>query len=238
MKTSRIIFNMLAVASLTLVGNASADEITKEGYLTDTRGNVVKNSYNECWRTGFWIPAMAIEECDPGLVKKVEPKIAEAETPPVAAPAPARAQEPAAAPAPVVIPAKAAKAAFTLQAETLFDFDKSVLRADGKKKLDDEVVGKMKEYSQVEIILVTGHADRIGTETYNQKLSQRRADAVKDYLIGQGVESNRIETAAKGESEPVVSCDDVKGKVSGKNRKLVECLQSNRRVVVEVKVQK
>ncbi|MFH1493210.1 MAG: OmpA family protein, partial [Pseudomonadota bacterium] len=99
-------------------------------------------------------------------------------------------------------------------------------------------VGKMKEYPQVEVVLVTGHADRIGSDAYNQKLSQRRADAVKEYLVAQGVETNRIETAAKGESEPVVSCDDVKGKVSGKNKKLVECLQPNRRVMVEVKVQK
>ncbi|MFN3398689.1 MAG: OmpA family protein, partial [Sulfurimicrobium sp.] len=63
-------------------------------------------------------------------------------------------------------------------------------------------------------------------------------DAVKAYLTGQGVENNRIETAAKGEADPVVSCDNIKGKVSGKNRKLVECLQPNRRVVVEVRVQK
>ena len=133
-----------------------------------------------------------------------------------------------AAPAPA---AAAKKAAFTLQAEALFDFDQSALHADGKKKLDDEVVGKMKEYSQVDVILVTGHADRIGSDAYNQGLSQRRADAVKDYLVGQGVASNRIETAAKGESEPVVSCDKVKGK------KLIECLQPNRRVVVDVKAQ-
>ena len=110
--------------------------------------------------------------------------------------------------------------------------------AERKKKLDDEVVGKMKQYPQVEVVLVTGHADRIGTETYNQKLSQRRADAVKAYLVEQGIDAKRVETDAKGESEPVVSCDDVKGKVSGKNRKLVECLQPNRRVMVEVKVQK
>ena len=96
----------------------------------------------------------------------------------------------------------------------------------------------MKEYPQVEVVLVTGHTDRIGTDAYNQKLSQRRADAVKSYLVAQGVENNRIETAAKGESDPVVSCDDVKGKASGKNKKLVECLQPNRRVMVEVKVQK
>ncbi|MHB1292567.1 MAG: OmpA family protein [Sulfuricella sp.] len=227
MKTSRLVLNMLVMASLTSVGIASAHEVAKEGYLIDTRGNVVRNNYNECWRTGYWTPAMAIAECDPDLVKKDEPKMAEAKTP-AAAPAAA----------PVVGPEKAAFVPITLQAETLFDFDKSVIHADGKKQLDNEVVGKMKQYPQVEVVLVTGHADRIGTDAYNQKLSQRRADAVKDYLVAQGVENNRIETAAKGESEPVVSCDGVKGKVSGKNKKLVECLQPNRRVMVEVKVQK
>lgn len=225
MKTSRLILNMLAMVSLTSVGIASAHEVANQGYLIDTRGNVVKNNYNECWRTGYWTPAMATAECDPSLVKKAEPKIAEAKAP-------------AAAPVPVAGPEKAAFAPITLQAETLFDFDKSVIRADGKKKLDDEVVSKMKEYPQVEVLLVTGHTDRIGSDAYNQKLSQRRADALKGYLVAQGVEDKRIETAAKGESEPVVSCDNVKGKVSGKNKKLVECLQPNRRVMVEVKVQK
>jgi OOP family OmpA-OmpF porin len=225
MKTSRLVLNMLVLASLTSAGIASAHEVPKEGYLLDTRGNVVKNNYDQCWRTGYWTPAMAIAECDPDLVKKAEPKMAEAGAP-------------AAAPAPVVGPEKAAFVPITMQAETLFDFDKSAIHADGKKQLDNEVVGKMKAYPQVEVVLVTGHADRIGSDAYNQKLSQRRADAVKDYLVGQGVESNRIETDAKGESDPVVSCDNVKGKVSGKNGKLVECLQPNRRVMVEVKVQK
>ena len=223
MKTSRLILNMLAMASLTSVGIASADEITKEGYLTDTRGDVVRSGTGLCWHTGFWTPAMAIAECDPDLVKKDEPKMAEA---------------PAPAAAPVVVPAKPVFVPITLQSDALFDFNKSVIHAGGKKKLDDEVVGKMKEYSQIGVIVVTGHADRIGSDAYNQKLSQRRADAVKDYLVSQGVEANRIETVAKGESEPVVSCDNVKGRVSGKNKKLVECLQPNRRVVVEVKVQK
>lgn len=223
MKTSRHIFTLLAVASISLTGIASADEITKEGYLTDTRNNVVKNNYNECWKTGFWTPAMAIAECDPNLVKKDEPKIAAAETP---------------AAAPAIAPQNHAFVAITLQAETLFGFDKSAIRAEGKKKLDDEVVGKMKKYPQVEVILVTGHADRIGNSAYNRKLAQRRANAVKAYLVEQGIETNRIETASKGESEPIVSCDAVKGKVSGRNKKLVECLQPNRRIVVEVKVQK
>lgn len=207
------------VLSLAFSGAAFAHSVEKEGYLIDTRGNVVKNNYNQCWRTGYWTPAMAIEECDPDLVKK---------------------EVKAAAPAPVV-PAGPEKPAFdkiTLQAETLFDFDKSVVRADGKQKLNDEVVGKMKQYPQVEVVLVTGHADRIGKDSYNQKLSERRAAAVKNYLVSQGIDAGRIETAAKGESEPVVSCSDIKGKESGKNKKLVSCLQPNRRVMVEVKVQK
>ena len=231
MKTSRLIINLLAMASLTSMGMASAHEVAKAGYLIDTRGTLVRNSYNECWRTGYWTPAMAIPECDPSLAKKAEPKMADAKTP-AAAPAAAP------APAPIVGPEKAAFVPITLQSETLFDFDKSIIHADGKRKLDDEVVGKMKQYPQVEVVLVTGHADRIGTDAYNQKLSQQRADAVKAYLTGQGVESGRIETDAKGESEPMVSCEEVKGKATGKNKKLVECLQPNRRVMVEVKVQK
>ncbi|MFH2210196.1 MAG: OmpA family protein [Pseudomonadota bacterium] len=208
------------ILSLAFSGTAFAHSVEKEGYLIDTRGNVVRNNYNECWKTGYWTPAMAIAECDPSLIKKEEKK--------------------AAAPAPVA-PAGPEKPAFekiTLQAETLFDFDKSVVRADGKQKLNDEVVGKMKQYPQVEVVLVTGHADRIGKDAYNQKLSERRAAAVKDYLVSQGIDAGRIETAAKGEAEPVVACSDIKGKESGKNKKLVECLQPNRRVMVEVKVQK
>ena len=209
------------VLSLAFSGAAFAHSVEKEGYLIDSRGGLVKNNYNQCWRTGYWTPAMAIEECDPDLVKKEEKK--------------------AAAPVAPVVPVGPEKPAFekiTLQAETLFDFDKSVVRPDGKQRLNDEVVGKMKQYPQVEVVLVTGHADRIGTDKYNQKLSERRAAAVKEYLVSQGVEANRVETAAKGEAEPVVACSDIKGKESGKNKKLVECLQPNRRVMVEVKVQK
>lgn len=221
MKTSTLKTLSLAVAAVAALSAnlASAHPVEKEGYLIDTRGNVVKNNYNECWRTGYWTPAMAIAECDPDLVKKEAPK----EAPKVVTPEG---------------PAKAAFEKITLQAETLFDFDKSVVREDGKKKLNDEVVTKMKQYPQVEVVLVTGHADRIGKDAYNQKLSERRAAAVKAYLVGQGVEDKRIETAAKGESEPVVACSDVKGKESGKNKKLVACLQPNRRVMVEVRVQK
>lgn len=219
-----------AVVWVSLSGVAAAhDGSGQHGYAVDSRGAVVKNNYGECWRTGCWTPAMATEECDPSLVKKEAPK-----------PVPVSQPEPAPTPAPIVTggPEKPAFEKITLQAETLFDFDKAVLRPDGKKILDDEVVSKLKQYPQVEVILLTGHADRIGSDAYNQKLSQKRADAAKAYLVGQGVDASRIETAAKGEAEPVVPCKDVKGKESGKNKKLVECLQPNRRVVAEVKVQR
>lgn len=213
-----------AALSILASGIATADADTKEGYLTDSRGNVVKNNYNECWRTGYWKPSMAIAECDPDLVKKEEPKVAEVAPEPM--------------PAPAVGPEKPAFEKITLQAETLFDFDKAVVHEEGKQHLNDEVVTKMKQSPQVEAILVTGYADRIGTEAYNQELSERRAAAVKDYLVSQDIEANRIETAAKGEADPVEACSDVKGKESSLNKKLVECLQPNRRVLVEVEVQR
>lgn len=211
MKTSRFVLSVLTIASLAVSGVTAADEITKQGYLLDSQGDVAKSGFGLCWHTGFWTPDMAIEGCD--LVKVAE----------VEAPAPASVQ-----PVPIVV---------TLQSDTLFGFDQSIIRAEGKKQLDDEVIGKMKEYPQIELVLVTGHADRIGSDAYNLQLSQRRADAVKDYLVEQGVDSARIQTASKGESEPVVTCDEVQGKAGGRSKELIECLKPNRRVEVEIKVQ-
>lgn len=209
-------------AAMAALGSSAAYAVP--GYLTDSSGKIWRNSYGECWKSGMWTPAMAIPECDPSLVKKPEPqKVVEA------------------APAPAPVPVGPEKPAFekiTLQAETLFDFDKSIIHPEGKQHLNTEVVTKMKQYPQVEAILVTGHADRIGTDAYNQSLSERRANAVKDYLVSQGIEAGRIQTAAKGESEPVVACTEIKGKENSKNKPLIACLQPNRRVVVEVEVQR
>ncbi len=205
---------------------AHSDAPIVQGYWQDSNRHIVKDNYGECWRTGYWTPAMAIPECDPSLVKKPAPKVAE--------------KKPDTVPARPLVPDEGpAKPALrvTIQAETLFDFDKAVLRADGKKTLDDEVVAKMKEHPEVEVVLVSGYADRIGSERYNQRLSERRANAVKAYIVDQGIDSTRVETVGKGESDPVVDCKEVKGPESRRNKKLVSCLQPNRRVVVEVKVQ-
>jgi OmpA-OmpF porin, OOP family len=129
-------------------------------------------------------------------------------------------------------PAPAAFEKMTLQAEVLFGFDKDVLKDEGKKVLDVEVVEKMKAHPEVELVLITGHTDRIGDDKYNQKLSERRAAAVKKYLASQGIEESRLHAVGKGEAEPVADCKGVRGK------KLIECLQPNRRVVVEIEAQR
>lgn len=149
------------------------------------------------------------------------------------APQPVVAQ-PAAEPAPQPVVAEPAKPVckpvletITIQSEALFDFDKTVIKGKNNQTLDD-IAAKIKEHGDVEFILVTGHTDRIGTDAYNQKLSQRRADAVRKYLVAHGVNGIRIKTAGKGESEPVVDCKGVKG-----SKNLIECLAPNRRVVVD-----
>lgn len=132
----------------------------------------------------------------------------------------------------VVGPDKPAFEKITLAAEVLFAFDKDALRDEGKRILDVEVVEKMKAHPEVELVLITGHTDRIGDDKYNQGLSERRATQVKKYIASQGVEESRLKSIGKGEKEPVADCKGVRGK------KLVECLQPNRRVVVEVEVQR
>jgi OmpA-OmpF porin, OOP family len=113
----------------------------------------------------------------------------------------------------------------------LFDFDKSVLKPEGQAVLDREIVSRIKEVQKLELVLVTGHTDRLGSQSYNQKLSERRAAAVAAYLASKGVAKDKIETLGMGKTQPVpgVVCEQ-------KNRKeLIACLQPHRRVEVEVK---
>jgi len=162
------------VLSLGLVSGAAtaqSNNPTKEGYLVDTRGAVVKSGTGLCWHTGYWTPALAIEECDPDLVKK-----------PVAQ-APAPQQIAAAAPAPAPAP-KPAAARVKLNADTLFDFDKAVLRPAGRDALD-AFYAQTRDINP-EVITAVGHADRFGSDSYNQNLSERRAMAVKNLSDGQG----------------------------------------------------
>ena len=119
----------------------------------------------------------------------------------------------------------------TLASKALFDFDKAVLRPDGKAAIDSEIISKLPQIQRLELVLVTGHTDRIGTQEYNQKLSERRADAVRDYLVSKGVPKDKIETLGMGKTQPLpgVVCNMTAMK------ELIACLQPNRRVEVEVK---
>jgi len=183
----------------------AASAQSRQGYWTEgPDGPVWKSGYGLCWRAGYWTPAMAIAECDPDLMPKpavIPPP------PPVAAP------KPAPKPAPVA-------EKVTLAADVLFDFDKSILKNEGKNKLDD-LASKVKAIN-LEVVIAIGHTDSIGSDAYNQKLSVRRAESVKAYLVSKGVEPNRIYTEGKGEKQPVAS------------NKTKEGRQKNRRVEIEV----
>ena len=213
--------NVLLAALIAGAGAAQAltpgIDLNKEvGYVIDQRGDVAKSGFGLCWRTGYWTPAMAIAECDPDLAPK--------------AAAPAAAAPAAAAPAAAAAAPKPAAKKVTLAADALFDFDKATLRSEGKSKLD-KLVADMKGL-KLEVIIAVGHADRLGKDAYNQKLSERRAAAVKDYLVGKGVEANRVYAEGKGEKQPVTAgkC----GKSEKRTKQLVDCLQPDRRVDIEV----
>lgn len=146
---------------------------------------------------------------------------------PEPAPAPVAAAEPAPAPAPAPAPVcKPVNETVTVSAEELFGFDKANLKEKGRVTLD-AVAAKIKENPEIKAVIVTGHTDRIGSEAYNQKLSERRAKQVADYLVAQGVDSSLITAEGKGKSEPVVQCEGKKV-----SKKLISCLQPNRRVEI------
>lgn len=187
-------------------------------YLTDTRGNVVRNATYLCWHTGYWSPAAAIAECDPDLVPKPAPVAAAPVAPPPPRQSPAPAPKPASAPAPLV-------QKVTLSAETLFDFDKTAIKPEGRRSLD-EMVAKI-ALIDLEVIIAIGHTDSIGSDAYNQRLSTRRAAAVKAYLVGKGIAANRITAEGRGEKQPVADNKTREGRA--RNRRVELEVIGNRR---------
>ncbi len=197
----------IAFAAAALATVAGAQEIHN---WKDANGAVWKDAVGQCWRDANWTPATAAPGCD-GAIVPPAPAPAPA---PAAAPAPAKAAAPAAAPAPAV----ASKV--TYAADAFFDFDKAVLKPEGKAKLDD-LVGKVKGIN-LEVIIAVGHTDSVGADAYNQKLSVKRSEAVKAYLVSKGIEKSRVYTEGKGEKQPVA------------DNKTKEGRSKNRRVEIEV----
>jgi len=207
-KLSKLAF---IAATAVMAASASAQSVpasrqaTNDNWVNGTGEYVWMNGTNElCWRDAFWTPATANAKCDGALV-------AQAPTPPAPAPA-----------APAITSQKV-----TYSADTLFDFDKAVLKPAGKQALDD-LASKIQGMN-TEVVVATGYTDRIGSDKYNDRLSLRRAQAVKAYLVSKGVPANKIYTEGKGKRNPVKECAGKKVTAA-----LKACLQPNRRVEVEV----
>jgi OOP family OmpA-OmpF porin len=204
---------------------------TNQGYLVNGPDFAVVTAVGGtvCVRTSDWTPARAAaakacQQCTPDLCPKPvaaavpPPPPKAAPTPPPAAAAPARKE-----------PEKLLPQKINFSADALFDFDKAVLKPEGKSMLDELV--RTLQGAKYEVIIATGHADRFGSASYNQKLSERRANAVRDYLANKEIPLNRISASGKGKTQPVTKPGDCRGP---KSPKVIACLQPDRRVDVEV----
>ncbi|MEI6183351.1 MAG: OmpA family protein [Polynucleobacter sp.] len=140
-----------------------------------------------CWRDANWTPATAAPGCDGAIAPK------------------------AAAPAASGV----SQSKITLQADTLYDFNKSDLKPEGKATLDK--IARDLSKIKLEVIIAVGNTDSVGTDAYNMALGQRRAQSVKAYLTSKGVDGSRIYTESKGKSNPVASNATEEGRA--KNRR-------------------
>ena len=206
MKKLNKVAMLFASAALATAAGAQTIDNWKNG----TNELVWKNGTNElCWRDANWTPATAFPGCDGAIAPVMAPK-----------PAMAEPMAPKAATPPAVVPAPTVATKVTYAADAFFDFNKSVVKPEGKAKLDD-LVGKIKDIN-LEVIIAVGHTDSVGSDAYNQKLSVKRSEAVKAYLVSKGIEKNRVYTEGKGEKQPVA------------DNKTAEGRAKNRRVEIEV----
>jgi OOP family OmpA-OmpF porin len=178
----------LVLAGVITVAATATSAQNVDNWVNNTGTNWRNGDGTLCWRDNNWTPATASKGCDGALVAKP------------AAPAPA---------------AGVTQSKITLQADTLYDFDKATLKPEGKATLDKIArdLGKIK----LEVIIAVGNTDSVGTDAYNMALGQRRAQSVKAYLVSKGVDGSRIYTESKGKSNPVASNATAEGRA--KNRR-------------------
>lgn len=218
-----------ALAAMIAAAGASAQTATdvqarkdNSAYAQDSRGNVVRNGFGLCWRSGYWTGNDAVLGCDGQL----ESPIAKATAPSVPS-----ATAPVAPPPPVAaaVPPKRCDFATTLGGDPAFAFNTAHLTTVAKLHIDDAVMARLVNCAKVEVIVATGHSDRLGTQKYNQRLSEKRAAAVASYLRSRGVTAP-IKAIGAGESLPVKTCNNRLSRP-----KLIACLAPNRRVGIEVR---
>jgi OOP family OmpA-OmpF porin len=232
-KHNQKLLALAAIASIGLsVSTAFAQDVVVDGqgeipYLIDNRNAVSRSGSELCWRTGYWTPAAAESapagefpvgcSCDSDIVPKAKCE-----------PAPVVVAEPV-EPTPVEPQRVVGQEKVRLNADFLFDFDQALLKPDGRMALDD--VAAQASQLQLEVVIVTGHSDRLGSDIYNQRLSERRAAAVKSYLVTKGIDASRIYTEGKGKAQPVTGtqCASIRAR-----KELIECLQPDRRVDIEI----
>lgn len=201
----QVFWAMLALSSL-LVTAISAQAAVSPGYVYDASGKVVRDSSGKCVVTSAWNKDNATKECHPELFP--EPKAA----------------EPAPAPKAVVVPPPPPPTpkVMVFDAAALFAVDKSDLTPAGKEKVKEYREQARAELSSAKTVKITGHTDSTGKPDYNQQLSQKRAEAVRDYLISLGGDASKMEVAGMGETQPIA------------DNKTAEGRAKNRRVEVEV----
>jgi OOP family OmpA-OmpF porin len=221
---------MLEKLALSLVIGASAASVFAQtttdiqaktpnsAYAQDARGVIVRDAYGLCWHTANWTPADAVTGCDGELA------------PPIAKPT-APALAPITGPMTAMPEAELKRCDFvaTLESDQTFLFNQATLSTAAKTRIANEILPKLTSCAKIDRIMVTGHTDRLGSEQYNQKLSEKRASSVATYLKSKGV-SAHIETIGAGKSQPIKVCD---GRLP--HKKLVACLSPNRRVSIDLK---
>jgi OmpA-OmpF porin, OOP family len=217
---------VLAIAAALLPAVAMAQK--NLGYLVTQSGDVVLGNagapLGPCWRAGTWTPALAAsaeacKQCDPDLCPKPPPP------PPPPPPKPAAPPPP---PPPKPVPQNV-ELKIELQG---IAFNKTELTDDNKKELDDFLAKEVKPLNNIGAMIITGHTDRIGSDAYNKKLSEKRAVYAKDYVVSKGVDSKVIFWEGKGKAQPIPVTKFCDNKM--KRPQLIECLAPNRRVTVEV----
>jgi OOP family OmpA-OmpF porin len=214
----RFIFKLIQVVLALATTQAFAEKSpppaigNNPAYLKDSNGAAVLSNNGDCWHTGAWTPKLAnIVGCD-GVMATATP---------VPLPSPRVEAPPSAEPPPTVIAEREpVSEKVTLDTDTYFDFDKAVLKEEGRGRLI-ELATRLSGMT-VEVIVAVGHTDSTGTESYNQKLSERRAQAVKEFLLSQALPADRMYSQGKGESQPLASNANRQGRAE------------NRRVEVEV----